>query len=187
MIAALLPALLVAVADPALAAPTSAATATPTSAPRALELSTNPSLGGAAAAVTLLAALAAVALVAARRRMRPGARVVEVLETTHLGPKRALVVARVQGEVLLLASSEAGISVLQTRPALAPAAEPAPADLSRVGADAAPARAAGLLGRLRLGRTPAAGPPAFDALLHESAEDLELRRKLAHGLAGSVR
>ncbi len=47
-------------------------------------------------------------------------------------------------------------------------------------------RGDGLLARLRLGpqRTPA---PVFDSLLSESVEDLELRRKLAAGQAGSVR
>jgi flagellar biogenesis protein FliO len=136
--------------------------------------------------VVLLAALSAAALLAARRRMRPGARIVEVVETTHLGPKRALVVARIQGDLLLLASSEAGITVLQSRPGLAltqapetvAAPHPTPTQASAL---------AGILGKLRRVPAPAGDPPAFDALLHESAEDLELRRKLAHGLGGSVR
>jgi len=53
-----------------------------------------------------------------------------------------------------------------------------------------------MLGRLRGARGAAdaeapaaagAAPPAFDALLAESAEDQELRRKLARGQSGSVR
>lgn len=178
--------LLLAAAEPG----ADAATALSAAAPRALDLGAGSSLGGAAAAVTLLAALAAVALLAARRRMRPGARIVEVVETTSLGPRRALVVARVQGELLLLGASEAGISVLQTRPATAAVlgGEPAAAPLPAAPAHASPVST--LLGRLRRARPPEGDPrdpPAFDALLHESAEDLELRRKLAHGLAGSVR
>ncbi len=58
--------------------------------------------------------------------------------------------------------------------------------------DAAPARGGvlALLSRLRPGRAPAPAAAAaapFDALLAESTEDLELRRKLALGQPGSVR
>jgi flagellar biogenesis protein FliO len=152
-------------ADLALAA--ADAVPAPAAAPaRALDLGSGaPSLGGAAAAVTLLVALAVVALLLSRRR-RLGGRLVEIVETTSLGPRRSLVVARVGGELLLLGASEAGIAVLPAR--LDPGAAGAPA----IAAAAAPAG------------DDAAG---FDALLHDSAEDQELRLKLARGLPGSVR
>jgi hypothetical protein len=56
------------------------------------------------------------ALVLARRRHRV-ARVVDIVETASLGPRRSLVVARVGDELLLLGSSEGGIALLATRPA----------------------------------------------------------------------
>jgi len=159
--------------------------------------------GALAAPIVLLAGLAAAALVL-RRRRHPAGRRVEVLETTSLGPKRSLVLARLGDELLLLGASEAGIHLLHTRPAGAPAKELAPAlDAPDLAPDLAPeltpahARAAaareppptlgGLVTRLRRARPGAAPAPAFDALLAESAEDQELRHKLARGQAGSVR
>jgi flagellar biogenesis protein FliO len=155
-----LAALALAAADAA-AAPAQAAAP---SRPLDLGAAGTPSLGGAAAAVVLLVALAAVALLLSRRR-RSAARLVEIVETTSLGPRRSLVVARVGGELLLLGASEAGITVLPARldPRVAP------------GQVAAPAAQAG------------DEPAGFDALLHDSAEDQELRLKLARGLSGSVR
>jgi hypothetical protein len=64
----------------------------------------------------LLAALAAAALVLARRR-RGAPRMIQIVETASLGPKRSLVVARVGDELLLLGSSEGGIALLTARPA----------------------------------------------------------------------
>jgi flagellar biogenesis protein FliO len=153
----------------ALAAADAAPTAPAPARPLDLGGASTPSLGGAAAAVALLVALGVVALVLSRRRRSSG-RLVEILETTALGPKRSLVVARVGGELLLLGASEAGIAVLPARldpraaaaRTLAAAPEP-PAD----------------------GR--ADEPAGFDDLLHDSAEDQELRLKLARGLSGSVR
>jgi flagellar biogenesis protein FliO len=132
------------------------------------------------AAALLLAGLAATSFALTRRRTRR-IRMVEVLESTSIGPRRSLVVARLGDELLVLGSSEAGIALLTTSPApvaraASPAAEPAPAQ----------GRGFGLLARLRFGpqRQPA---PAFDSLLAESLEDVELRRKLAAGQAGSIR
>jgi flagellar protein FliO/FliZ len=165
---------------------------------------------GSLAAGLLLAALAVAALVLARRRQRV-ARVVEIVETASLGPRRSLVVARVGDELLLLGSSEGGIALLTTRPASL-AARP-------VAQDAAAPRAAravdGAMSGLRdalLARAAPAAPPdptaprlrerilarlkpraaapataAFESLLAESVEDVELRRKLAAGQIGSVR
>ncbi|MFY3746446.1 flagellar biosynthetic protein FliO [Anaeromyxobacter sp. Red801] len=167
-------------------APSGPAQAPP--AARALDLAGTPALGRSLAAPgLLLAALAAAALLLARRR-RAAPRHVEVLETTSLGPRRALVLARVGDEVLLLGSSEAGLALLRALPAAPPlpAAAPAPASPPPLPARAAPPD---LLARLRgLGRSAAPAPaPGFEALLAESAEDQALRRKLAGGQAGRVR
>ena len=146
-------------------------------------------LGGAGAsaasvgAALLLAALAAVALLAARRRRR-APRLVELVETASLGPRRSLVVARMGDELLLLGASEGGISLLATRPAPGAGASPCPPQPAAAAPPARDAAAQGLLARL--GRRGGAAP-AFDRLLSESAEDVELRRKLAAGDAGSVR
>ncbi len=153
--------------------------------------------GGLILPVAALLALAVAALLATRRRQQ-APRLVRVLETTGIGPKRALVVAQIGDEVMVIGSSEAGLQLLAARPAgLEPRAAAAPARLQAV-PDPAPAgvpvlgAVRGLLSRLRGGRPAepapaAAAAPAFDALLAESTEDLELRRKLALGQPGSVR
>jgi flagellar protein FliO/FliZ len=180
--------------------PTATANATSTVAlSQPLPSSSSPSSAGTVAAGLFLAALAAAALVLARRRKR-APRLVEIVETASLGPKRSLVVARMGDELLLLGASEGGISLLTTRaaPQAAPlaAADPLPQPLAAVPAlpHAAPARVAteiagsvvGLFSRFKRGARPDASP-AFEALLSESVEDAELRRKLAAGQAGSVR
>lgn len=109
------------------------------------------------------------------------ARHVEVLESTSLGPKRALVVARLGNETLVLGSSEAGITLLATRPYLAPmpAAAPTPEALGIVTP----------LTRMKslFSAKKAAPAPSFDTLLEdENAEHEELRRKLAQGRGGRV-
>src|SRR3990172_10780134 len=71
---------------------------------------------GPIAAGLLLAGLAAAALVMARRRGRVP-RLVEIVESASLGPRRSLVVARLGDEILLLGSSEGGVTLLSTRPA----------------------------------------------------------------------
>src|SRR5690349_20368131 len=107
--------------------PTTTATATPAATPSLAGSPSSLSPGPMAAAL-LLAALAAAAVVLARRKRR-APRLVEVLESTSLGPKRSLVVARLGDELLLLGSCEGGIALLSTRPASAvhtPAPAPAP-------------------------------------------------------------
>ncbi|MFL5302318.1 MAG: flagellar biosynthetic protein FliO [Anaeromyxobacteraceae bacterium] len=165
---------------------------------------------GSLAAGLLLAALAVAALVLARRRQRV-ARVVEIVETASLGPRRSLVVARIGDELLLLGSSEGGIALLTTRPAslaarpvAQDAAAPRPARagdgamsglrdalLARAAPAAPPEPAAPTLRERILARLkPRAVAPAtaaFETLLAESVEDVELRRKLAAGQIGSVR
>jgi flagellar biogenesis protein FliO len=107
---------------------------------------------------------------------------IRILESASLGPKRALVVARLGDELLVLGSSEAGVALLATRPA------PLADELGAPAAAPAPARAPDLLGWLGRLRRPASAPAAgFERVLTESLEDAELRRKLAAGHAGSVR
>jgi hypothetical protein len=68
-------------------------------------------LGGGA-----LLALAAAAFYFSRRRAAGSRRHIQILETASLGPKRALVVARVGDATMILGSSEAGITLLQSVP-----------------------------------------------------------------------
>ncbi|MGC3998695.1 MAG: flagellar biosynthetic protein FliO [Anaeromyxobacter sp.] len=171
-------------------APAPAAPAPAAARPLELPTSAGPGLGSLIGPALVLLALAGAALFFSKRRRLP-ARMVQVLETTGIGPKRSLVVARMGDELLLLGSSESGITLLRSQPAPEAAAEPAPARPALQAAPAEPpAAVAGLVARLRTARRPAAAPApaaAFDALLAESAEDQELRRKLARGQAGSVR
>jgi flagellar biogenesis protein FliO len=161
-----------------------------------------PPLVSALPAASGLAALAAVALLLSRRRPR-SSRIVQVIETASLGPKRQLVVARMGDQVLLLGSSESGIALLASRPAepavegaAAPvAAAPAPTEAGgpapqarapeRSAPAGLPASVASLWERLRRHRAPEPAA-SFDALLQDTAEDQELRRKLARGLAARV-
>ena len=191
--------------------PTSTSTSTALSAPYP---AAGPSFsGGSVAAGLLLAAMAAGALVLARRR-RTLPRLVEIVESASLGPKRSLVVVRLGDEVLVLGSSEGGITLLATRPAaalMAAATNASSFSLSPDGGEGgvrgpAPTRTAtaaqplspalsplsrgeggvSLLDRLKRRPRPD-GARSFDAALAESVEDVELRRKLAAGRTGSVR
>lgn len=147
-----------------------------------------PSLVTALPALSALAALAALALWLSRRRGTPGRRLVAVVETAHLAPKRQLVVVRMDDQLLLLGSSETGITLLSSRPAAeaekpAEDREPAGSGLPEGGPLAGVTQ---LWERLR-GVVPKPPPAAaFESLLEESSEDLELRRKLARGLQGRV-
>jgi flagellar protein FliO/FliZ len=142
------------------------------------------SSAGPIAAGVFLAILAVAALVMARRR-RSGTRLVEILETASLGPRRALVVARLGEELLVLGSSEGGIALLSSRPAAGMVAREAPLTPAERTAPASPLRAV-LEALSRLRRRPAP-TPSFERLITESVEDVELRRKLAQGGVGSVR
>lgn len=183
------------VATPAASAPgLPAATLAPPPAQLSLP-SSGPGLDALILPTAALLALALAALFATRRR-KQAPRLVHVLETASLGPKRALVVARIGDELLILGSSEAGLQLLAARPAgLEPATAEGLKPRLQAVPDSSPELAPesrsgpGLLGRLRarLAPAPAAPSPAFEALLVESAEDQELRRKLAAGHAGSVR
>lgn len=171
------------------ATPTAAANATP--APTAttaasISLPAHPAvlasaLPSLALPALFLAALAVAAVVLGRRK-RAAPRLVQVIEQTSLGPKRALVLARLGEEVLLLGSSEAGIALLKAQPAPAEAGLPRPCAAPAAGAIAS------VVARLKPARRAGApGQAGFEDLLAESAEDQELRRKIAAGRAGSVR
>jgi flagellar biogenesis protein FliO len=123
-----------------------------------------------------LVGLAALALALTRRR-RGGPAHIAIVESTALGPKRSLVIADVLGDRLVLAVSEAGVTVLSTR--AAPAPQPA-----ENAAFVMPTRPSGpgLLRRL-FGR---GAPARFDQALTESLEDQELRAKLSAGFRGSL-
>jgi flagellar protein FliO/FliZ len=131
------------------------------------------SFAGPVAAGLFLALLAVAAFFMARRR-RTATRLVEILETASLGPKRALVVARLGEELLVLGSSEGGIALLSSRPAAGLVARDAPRSTA---AEPTPPLRAILEAFSRLRRRPAAAP-SFERLITESVEDVELRRKL---------
>lgn len=171
------------------------------------------SLWGAAAKalvpVLLLGALGIVGLMFAKKRRGMG-RHVQILETTQLGPKRSLIVAKVGGETLLLGSSEAGIALIQVRPSASMQDETAqrdtdehldispkwadvlPADFTAKPANDEDGGQAKMLSRLfkkRRTDIPEAWPFAnvLDAsMLDESIEDRELRDKLAMGMEARV-
>ena len=181
--------------DVATPTPALAANLSLTGTPAALPSSSSFSPGPLAAGL-FLALLAAATLVMARRRKR-ATRLVSILESVSLGPKRALVVARLGDELLVLGSSEGGIALLATRPAtglLSESTDEPPQGQESCGAGARPlpqghAASKGgvldLLSRLKARAQPSPAPH-FDALLTESLEDVELRRKLAAGLAGQA-
>jgi flagellar biogenesis protein FliO len=149
-----------------------------------------PELTSALPAIGVIAALAGVALYLSRRRPGAGRRLVQVLETASLGPRRQLVVVRLGDDVLLLGSSEAGVTLLSTQPAgaglVAPVAVAAPSTRPD---EPARERPANVLTRLwsGLARRPSVpATPSFEELLVESTDDQALRRKLASGRPGKV-
>ncbi|MDX2013845.1 MAG: flagellar biosynthetic protein FliO [Myxococcaceae bacterium] len=129
-----------------------------------------------AAPLFALLALGALAFALTRRRRSLG-RSITLVESAPLGPKRSLVIADVMGERLVLGVSEAGISVLSTRPSPEPQPFVVPAPVTLHGVPDAPRMS--FFDRL-FGRVPK--PPAsFDEALRDTLEDQELRAKLALG------
>jgi flagellar biosynthetic protein FliO len=195
---------------PAPASPATGASVVAAPSPRHAELAeSGPSL---VAPLAVLALLGAAAFFLTRRAAGPGrSRSLRVLETTSLGPRRSLVLAEVNGEWLLLGSSEAGLALLKSGPATpAPAMATAPAlhhempeapDAAGMLAAVLPFRARpapqpprvhqermpwlSMWERIR-GTKPAAPTPSFEQVLEESAEDELLRRKLQAGMRGQV-
>jgi flagellar biogenesis protein FliO len=151
-------------------------------------------------AVVMLAAVAGGVLLLTRRRARRQG-LIQILETAAIGPKRSLLVARVNGQTMVLGASEAGITLLQsleskTEPQVAmgnlPAGKQQPDDSGPEVTSDAPSEPEGEMGVLSrlFGRRPkdssARDAAAFRELLEESYEDQELRNKLAQGLSGKV-
>ncbi|MBI5494573.1 MAG: flagellar biosynthetic protein FliO [Deltaproteobacteria bacterium] len=115
---------------------------------------------GVALAAALLLVLGAVALWMRRRRGAPPD-LLSVVQTFSLGPRRSLVMARVDGRMLLLSNSEAGIHlVTEVQGARSVAASPLP-------------------GRNEPGQAAAVMRGAFERVLDEVGEDELLRRKMA--------
>jgi flagellar biogenesis protein FliO len=149
----------------------------------------------------LLAIPALLAVVALLLRRRPESeRLLKIIETQSLGGRRALILAQLGNEALLLASSEAGVTLLAARPAPQPKPAQAPQPAGREKAPPAPERPSfgrALLERLIPPRAPELqpagaaarqdeGPRSFGALLDETADDQELRRKLVAGRRARV-
>ena len=204
--------------DAPVAAPAVVDSASSSGSGRGFESKSNASGGSGAAstvmAVVLLAGLAIAAVVFARRRTaRP--RMIKIVETASIGPRRSLVIANVGGRTMVLGVSEAGVALLDAQlPALAPEAGNAqPASLADEPAAVSEQAVAGLraLAQARsLGDEPtstsetknessllsrlfhhqtaplASSSREFEDLLSESLEDQELRRKLSLGESGRV-
>jgi flagellar biogenesis protein FliO len=160
-------------------------------------------------AVLLLAGLGVAATLLARRRATR-TRMIRIVETASIGPRRSLVVACIGGRTMVLGVSEAGVALLdaQVGTISAPAApaksqsaslEEAALGLRVLGQGHGEAQAestddakheGSLLSRL-FNRSQAPSESArraheFDELLSESLEDQDLRRKLSLGEAGRV-
>jgi flagellar biogenesis protein FliO len=136
-----------------------------------------------------------------RRRGRPEG-LIRILETAAIGPKRTLLVAKVNGRTLVLGASEAGIALLET----IEGKDPAP--VSQVMGEPPPVREkieepmeeppepisetegeGGMLRRLFRRRPKlvnAQDEAAFRELLADSYEDQELRERLSQGLVAKV-
>jgi flagellar biogenesis protein FliO len=167
------------------------------------------SMTGLVLSVGVLGALAAAAWLARRRRTSVG-RLVQVLETTSLGPKRSLVLATLGERTLLLGASEAGITMLacvngtlemesagaglprlsEVRPPSEPA-EPEKESLRLAslfaGAEAAGGGRSWWRGRPSVPKAATARvAPSFEACLDETPDDQQLRAALAVGLGGKV-
>jgi flagellar biogenesis protein FliO len=148
---------------------------------------------GAAAGALAVVALGAAAYFLRNQKKRKTLHI-EVLETAALGPKRALVLARVGGKTLLLASSEAGISLLENLGEMAVPVEqdrepaPQPALLARLRKLSQPKLASDAPDPFaRLGKYLKPVPPLqFDALFAEEQEDQELRMKLLAGQSARI-
>lgn len=129
-----------------------------------------------------LAGLIALTFTLKRRKKTLGGTGIALLEATSLGDKRSLVIADVLGERVVLGVSEAGITVLMSKPAPS-LNEDAPITLPPAERVAPPPQM-GFFQRLA-GRA-SKSAANFDADLKESVEDQELRAKLAAGVRSVV-
>jgi flagellar biogenesis protein FliO len=161
-------------------------------------------------AALLLAGLGVAATVLARRRATR-TRVIRIVETASIGPRRSLVVANIGGRTMVLGVSEAGVALLDAHAGTIGTASAAPetsqsasfeeaalglrafgqshGEAQKESADEAKHEGS-LLGRLFHRVQPpsesARRAHDFDDLLSESLEDQDLRRKLSLGEAGRV-
>ena len=160
-------------------------------------------------AVLLLAGLGVAAAVLARRRSTH-VRMIRIVETASIGPRRSLVVACIGGRTMVLGVSEAGVSLLdaQAGPISLPATleksesaslEEAALGLRGLAQGCSETRAdtsedakheGSLLSRLFHQVAPPSSADRrekeFNELLSESLEDQNLRRRLSMGEAGRV-
>jgi flagellar biogenesis protein FliO len=161
----------------------------------------HPGLSLVLSILALVAVAGGVLALTRRRARRQG--LIQILETAAIGPKRALLVARVNGQMMVLGASEAGIALLAplqgaSAPPVAAVTESSPAlsggpdELALAKAAEAAPEPEGEIGmlsrlfRLRPQQSSARDAAAFRELLDESYEDQELREKLAQGLSGKV-
>lgn len=161
----------------------------------------HPGLSLVLSILALVAVAGGVLALTRRRARRQG--LIQILETAAIGPKRALLVARVNGQMMVLGASEAGIALLAPlqgaiEPPVAAVTESSPAlsggpdELALAKAAEAAPEPEGEIGmlsrlfRLRPQQSSARDAAAFRELLDESYEDQELREKLAQGLSGKV-
>ncbi len=135
-----------------------------------------------------------------RRARREG--LIRILETAAIGPKRSLLVARINGRTMVLGASEAGIALLesieskQAEPLAQLMGEPPPVREKLDPPVDSPAQTPneaegemGVLSRLFRRRSKLNGAQdetAFRQLLAESYEDQELRERLSQGLVAKV-
>lgn len=91
------------------------ATAAPDPAPLFPTGSTDSGGGGVFLPALVLAILAGVAFYLSKKKRQGGGNL-EVLESASLGLKRSILLVRVKDEILVLGSSEAGISLLSKQP-----------------------------------------------------------------------
>lgn len=130
-----------------------------------------------------LVGLVALTLTLKRRKKTLGGTGISLLEATSLGDKRSLVIADVLGERVVLGVSEAGITVLMSKPAPS-LNDDAPITLPPAERVAPVQPPMGFFQRLAGGGRSKAS--TFDADLKESVEDQELRAKLAAGVRSVV-
>jgi flagellar biogenesis protein FliO len=154
-------------------------------------------------AIVVMVGVVGGVLALTRRRRARRQSLIQILETAAIGPKRTLLVARVNGQIMVLGASEAGIALLAPlnaaieSPVAAVMGNPPalrgqpedfpPAAVAEVAPE--PDGEVGVLSRLfhiRPKASSARDADAFRELLDESYEDQELRDKLAQGLSGKV-
>jgi flagellar biogenesis protein FliO len=183
--------------SPASTAPAAPTAPSPTAAPET---------GGHSALIAcLLLLLAAAAFGLWKRRSAPLDRRIRILETASLGPKRALILAEVNGVTMVIGASEAGIALL-TAPTSAtvdgaiPSNEAATDERDPAFGGRALGHALAQSGALqRLFPKSSSQAPtsdaetsdqeedaAFASMLAETIEDQELRQRLSNGFSGKT-